>query len=52
MSLPGSLGVFMPSSMPIEPKLWALEAYRQTDKQRDRQRDRQTNKPSDFNFTE
>ena len=27
MSLPGSQEVFMPSFMPIGPKLWALEGY-------------------------
>ena len=30
MSLPVSQGVSMPSFMPIGPKLWALEGYRQT----------------------
>ena len=31
MSLPGFQEVFMPSLMPIGPKLWALDGFRQID---------------------
>ena len=37
MSLPGSQGVSMPSCMPIGPKLWVLEGYRQVTKQTNKQ---------------